>query len=225
MGSVLELVKSSLCLIAVLTLSACGSPLGSIAQAALDRGDASGPNVPTVNRAAVEQADLAVIIVNAPAAGIATVTVAIQQRGDLIVYSSNENRGVVMHGGLVYATLGFGTNLQAVITQQDDPLVANLRPAAWPEQTMRRYQIAQRGVNFGEITANCSVQVGAVQVIDVAGLDREVAPIKETCQTDGDLEFENVHFVDTATGQVWRSAQWTGPMQGILQIDIVEQFE
>ena len=62
-------------------------------------------------------------------------------------------------------------------------------------------------------------------MIDVAGLDREVAPIKETCLTDGDLEFENVHFVDTATGQVWRSAQWTGPMQDILQIDIVEQFE
>jgi hypothetical protein len=225
MGSVLELVKSCLCLAAFLTLSACGSPLGLIAQAALDREDATGPDAPVVNREAIKQADLAVIIVKAPAVGITTVTVAIQKRDDLIIYSSNDNRGVVMHGGLVYATLGFGTNLQAVITQQDDPLVANLRPAAWPETAARRYQIAQRGVDFAEITANCSVQVGPAQVIDVSGLDRNVAQIKETCQTNSDLEFENVHFVDTLTGQVWRSVQWTGPMQGTLQIDIVEQFE
>jgi hypothetical protein len=33
--------------------------------------------------------------------------------------------------------------------------------------------------------------------------------------------FENLHFADLRTGFVWRSIQWLGPQQGLLDLQIV----
>lgn len=181
--------------------------------------------VPRVNRAAIEAADLAAVMVQNPELRLVAVGVAIQKRGPLIVYSANDNRGVTMNGGLIYATLGFGTNLLAVKTQPGDPLVEDLRPADWPARVTRTYQIAQRGTTPAEYTATCQTQAGPSTTVAVIEVPRQVTQMTETCTVPGLPDFTNLHFVDSATGRVWQSLQWTGPTQGAIQVDVIDQFE
>ena len=181
--------------------------------------------VPQVNRAAIEQADLAAVLMLSPSIGLGTVGIAIQLRDGRVVYNSNDNRGVTLEGGLIYSTLGLGTNLQAVTTQDNDPLVREAKAGEWPSQVTRTYYLSQRGPTFAEVTATCRNQVGRNLSIDVVGAQRRVVEVVETCETDTGDSFHNVHYLDAGTGRIWRSSQWTGPVQGNIQVDVIEPFE
>lgn len=225
MGAVLELVMRRIIAAAViLGLTGCAQ-VNAVTQAILDPDATPEMNIPTVNRAAIEQADLAAVLVLSPSTGIVDVAAAIQARDDLILYSSNENRGVSMNGGLISASLGFGTNLQAVTAGPDDPLATNAIPSAWPNRTSRTYFLSQRGPDYQEISTSCSVVVGSASVIEVVGVSRQTIEIAENCATTEGNTFQNMHYVDPQSGKVWRTLQWTGPVQGSLQLDVIEQFE
>lgn len=218
-------MKSLIAASAVLALGGCLATLGQVSQAVLDPAAEPQLQIPTVNRAAIEAADLAAVMMISPSAGIATVGAAIQMREGRINYSANDNRGVTLDGGLVYATLGLGTNLQAVRTQENDPLVNEAPPDNWPAQVTRIYVLSQRGPRYREITATCIPQQGAGSRIDVAGVLRDVIAVSEICQTADGLRFANVHYLDAATSRIWRSSQWTGPRQGNVQVDVIEPFD
>ena len=181
--------------------------------------------IPRVNRAAIEQADLAAVLMLSPQVGIGTVGVAIQMRDARIVYSSNDNRGVTLDGGLIYGTLGLGTNLQAVTTQDDDPLVNETTAQEWPAQVKRTYHLSGRGTSFEQITATCSHQIGRELTIEVVDVNRQVTEVVEICETEDGAAFNNVHYLDAKSSRVWRTSQWTGPDQENIQVDVIEQFD
>ncbi len=208
-----------------MALSGCLGTLGQVREAIMNPDPEVELTIPQVNRAAIEQADLAAVLMISPEAGIATVGIAIQMRDNRIIYNSNENRGVTLDGGLIYATLGLGTNLQAVTTQPNDPLVTEAKAGAWPSEVTRTYHLAQRGTQFAQITTTCRNQVSRQLQIDVVGANRRVTEVVETCKTAGGEAFNNVHYLDAATGRIWRTSQWTGPVQGNIQVDVIDQFE
>lgn len=210
---------------AMLALSGCAASLGQMRDAILNPNPEVAMTVPQVNRAAIEQADLAAILMLSPSIGLGTVGIAIQLRDGRVVYNSNDNRGVTLEGGLIYSTLGLGTNLQAVTTQDNDPLVREAKAGDWPAQVTRTYYLSQRGPTFAEVTATCRNQVGRNLSIDVVGAQRRVVEVVETCETDTGDSFHNVHYLDAGTGRIWRSSQWTGPVQGNIQVDVIEPFE
>ena len=209
----------------IISLSGCLGTLGQMRDAILNPNPEVEMQVPRVNRAAIEQADLAAVLVLSPTIGLGTVGVAIQMRDGRIIYNSNENRGVTLEGGLIYATLGLGTNLQAVTTQSNDPLVTEARAGEWPAEVTRTYYIAQRGTEFAQITATCRNQVGRSLAIDVAEATRQVVEVVEICTTEAGEDFNNVHYLDADTGRIWRTSQWTGPEQTNIQVDVIEQFD
>ncbi|WP_342071634.1 YjbF family lipoprotein [Yoonia algicola] len=221
----MELIKGVFCAGLVFALSGCMGTLGQMRDAIMNPDPEVEMQVPRVNRAAIEQADLAAVLVLSPTIGLGTVGVAIQMREGRIVYNSNENRGVTLEGGLVYATVGLGTNLQAVTTQSNDPLVTEARAGAWPAEVTRTYHIAQRGTAFAQITATCRNQVGRSLSIDVAEVSRQVVEVVETCTTHAGDDFNNIHYLDAGTGRIWRTSQWTGPEQTNIQVDVIEQFD
>lgn len=209
----------------IVSLSGCLGTLGQMRDAILNPNPEVEMRVPRVNRAAIEAADLAAVLVLSPTIGLGSVGVAIQMRDGRIIYNANDNRGITLEGGLVYATLGFGTNLQAVTTQSDDPLVRETRAGAWPAEVTRTYYIAQRGTEFAQITATCRNQVGRSLAIEVAEATRQVVEVVEICTTQAGEDFNNVHYLDADTGRIWRTSQWTGPMQTNIQVDVIEQFD
>lgn len=225
MGGVLELIKPILMLTAACGLSGCGASLGDMTQAVLNPAPEPQMVVPGVNRAAIEDADLAAVMMLNPDTKIATVGIAIQMREGRINYSSNENRGVTLNGGLIYATLGLGTNLQAVMTAPDDPLVQETHPDEWPAQVSRTLFVPQRGSAAEQIETTCTVRVGSTADIEVVGLKRSVVEVVEDCTSNDGTGFANVHALDARTGRVWRTSQWTGPTQGNIQVDVIDQFD
>lgn len=219
------MIKALLAGAMALALSGCMATLGQVGQAIMNPAIDEEMRIPTVNRAAIEAADLAAVMMISPSSNIATVGVAIQMREGRINYSSNDNRGVTLQGGLVYATLGLGTNLQAVRTQADDPLVTEAAVGAWPTEVTRTYVLSQRGTVYREIETRCTNVQGARAQIDVVGVMRDVVEVGEICKTAEGLRFANVHYLDVRSGRIWRTSQWTGPIQGNVQVDVIDQFD
>lgn len=209
----------------ILALSGCLDTLGQMRDAILNPEPEVEMAIPQVNRAAIEQADLAAVLMLSPTIGLGTVGIAIQMRDGRVIYNSNENRGVTLDGGLIYATAGLGTNLQAVTTQSDDPLVTEAKAGTWPQEITRSYNLSQRGTEFAQITATCSNQVGRQLTVDVVGVNRRVTEVVETCTMGDGATFNNVHYLDAGTGRIWRTSQWTGPEQGNIQVDVIDQFD
>ncbi|MEJ8561276.1 YjbF family lipoprotein [Yoonia sp. GPGPB17] len=219
------MIKGILSVSAIMALSGCLGTLGQMRDAILNPDPEVEMTIPQVNRAAIEQADLAAVLMLSPTVGVATVGIAIQMREGRINYSSNENRGVTLEGGLVYATLGLGTNLQAVTAQDNDPLVTEARAGSWPAEVTRTYHLSRRGTAFEQVTMTCGNQVGRNLVIDVASANRNVVEVIETCKTDAGDTVNNIHYLDAGTGRIWRTSQWTGPVQGNIQVDVIDQFD
>jgi len=181
-------------------------------------------SVPRVNRAAIEEADLAAIVVTGEKYGISVVAAAIQMRDGRIVYNANDNRGVTLQGGLVYTTLGFGENLQAVEVAADDPLVTRPKPEDWPARVTRTLRIAGTGPAYTALAVTCDIRRGVAETLDIVQARRETVAMTEICETENGERFANQHFVDPVSGEVWRSLQWTGPDQGYILVDVVEPF-
>ncbi len=219
------MIKGILSVGAIVALSGCLDTLGQMRDAILNPDPEIEMTVPRVNRAAIEQADLAAVLMLSPTVGLGTVGIAIQLRDGRINYSSNENRGVTLEGGLIYATLGLGTNLQAVTTQSNDPLVTEARAGSWPAEVTRTYHLSQRGTDYQQITMTCRNQVGRSAVIDVVEANRSTVEVVETCTTDTGDTVNNIHYLDAGTGRIWRTSQWTGPVQGNIQVDVIDQFD
>lgn len=208
-----------------LVLAGCVGNLGEMTQSLINPAPEPEMAIPRVNRAAIEAADLAAVLMLSPEAKIATVGVAIQMREGRINYSSNENRGVTLDGGLLYATLGLGTNLLAVEAGGNDPLVSEARAEDWPAQVERTYYLPQRGLAPEVMTASCRVIIGEGSREEIVGVTRTVTQVVEDCTNDDGTRFANVHALDARTGRVWRTSQWTGPDQGNVQIDVIDQFD
>lgn len=210
---------------ALLVLAGCGvSPLGTaVIDAVIDGPDPQADRI-TVDRSFFEEQDLAALIVYSASSQIEAVGVAIQKRGTAITYAAAENRSIVMNGSLIQSTRGFGTNLQAVQTSADDPLMQQLGVQDWPERIERTYLFSGRGVDFEAIVVNCTVAIGEPQTVPVAGEDRTDPVVRENCVTDTGEQFRNTHLLDPQTGKIWGSAQWTGPIQGEISLQVIEPF-
>ena len=206
-------------------LSGCLETLVQVRDAVLNPEPEIEMTIPRVNRKAIEDADLAAVLMLSPTIGIGTVGIAVQMRDGRIIYNSNENRSVTLEGGLIYATLGLGTNLQAVTTQANDPLITEARAGHWPAEVTRTYLLSGRGTEPEQIVTTCTNQTSERANVEIASATRDVVAVVETCQTDTGIDFNNIHYLDAGSGRLWRSIQWTGPVQGNLQIDVIEQFD
>ena len=176
-----------------------------------------------ITRAQVDQLGIAMLRVNEPLLARNSLLVGVAANGAQVTYSLKDERRVVMLGGLIQSTYGFGYNLEPIAAGSDDP-VAYFRPLdKWPEAVQRTYALGQHGL--GEtVVATCRFQKGATT--DVAILERglRVVPVVERCQA-GDLNFRNQHLVDATSGFLWSSSQWTGSEQGMLTYEVLEPLE
>jgi hypothetical protein len=208
-------------------LGACAGPVAGIVLGAITGTEDAPAAIPAprINRAAIVQADLAAVFVAAETTGGFAQTIAVAKRGDAITYISPEQRSVVLRGGLISASRGFGKNLQAVETAANDPLVQKTLPAAWPARVTRTYFFAGHGPDYTPVTATCDVGRGGTQSVDVLGVTRTGTAIVETCRTDAGDTFTNTHFISAVSGDAWVTAQWTGPEQGMLTVQIIEPFD
>lgn len=149
--------------------------------------------------------------------------VPLADNGGYLVYQDAARHGVVMHGGLITATQGFGYDLDAVAHQRDDPVFKPTPVAEWPATVTRSYGFSPRGRLPYKIGVVCAFERGVREMIEIVELHFEVVRVSETC-TNPARRFVNTYWVDPGNGFIWKSVQWVGPRIPEMTVEIVRPF-
>lgn len=149
--------------------------------------------------------------------------VPIADNGGYLVYQDTAQRGVVMRGGLITATHGFGYNLDSVAHRRDDPVVSPTPLPQWPASVERSYSFTLRGQIDYEIAVACAFERGVREFIEIVELRFEVVRMVETC-TSPKRQFVNTYWADPDSGFIWKSVQWVGPRIPAMTVEIVRPY-
>lgn len=135
-------------------------------------------------------------------------------------YQDRTRRSVILHGGLLSGTQGFGYDLSAVKTQRDDPVVHQTVPSKWPGTLIRNYQFSLGSADDFQITVTCTVRQVVREQIVIFEIGYDVVRMQEDCMNDR-RTFTNVYWVDPESGFIWRSTQWIGPRVTPLTVEVI----
>lgn len=149
--------------------------------------------------------------------------VPVADNGGFLVYQDVERRGIVMEGGLITGTRGFGYDLDAVAHRIDDPVVVPTPLPEWPAGVERSYGFTLRGVTEYDIAVSCTFERGVREFIEIVELRFEVVRVIETCRNPR-RTFVNTYWVDPDSGFVWKSEQWVGPRVPPMTVEIVRPY-
>ena len=173
-----------------------------------------------ITRAEIDRLGVAMIRTRMADASDPNLLVALRRNGPQVLYVLRADRRLILHGGLIQSTEGFGDNLEPVVVSPTDP-VAYPRPLTdWPDRVVRVYTLSARGPGT-PVTVACDFRRGASGSLVIVGRLHQIVEIEETC-SGPDVAFTNRHQVDPATGDIWASLQWTGPQQGDLFYEVLE---
>ncbi len=177
----------------------------------------------TIDRQTVERLGLAMVRLTVPSSGTYSLVTGKSMRAGRVTYIGANNRTLVFHGHLLVSTHGYGTDMNPVAPHAGDP-VAFPRPLRdWPGSAKRTYNFNPRGPQARSETVTCTYRDTGPQEVTILGTRHATVRMREDCASDT-RSFTNVYNVD-AGGQVWQSAQWTGPMQGYAKIEVLEPLD
>jgi hypothetical protein len=212
-----------------LTLAACSNgQVNPIVDAAVqeilpgERAEPEAPRTP-VTRAALTRADVAAIRVGLQGDPTRTLLFAASENGGYVTYSSVLRQNFTLRGSWITGIRGVGWDLLSAASSRPDPLVAPIPPGQWPARVERRYWFPAFNPGGRLETFDCRFSFGETQEIVIVETRHQGVLVTETCEGPSGA-FENLHFADVRTGFVWRSLQWVGPQQGIIDLEMVVPF-
>lgn len=216
--------------LAAFTLASCSSNgTDSVISAVVDNigsgneAEAVQDPAESITRAQIDSLGVALIRVRERSTGEQKLLVAFRKSGPQITYVLRSERRLVLHGGLIQSTFGFGDNLAPLGVSDHDPIAFPRPIAEWPQTIVRDYDLSNRGV--GMLTrVECKFIPGPIGVLDIVGRELVVQTVGEEC-AGGGIEFANRYDVDPKNGYIWQSEQWTGATQGALIYEVLEPLE
>ena len=173
-----------------------------------------------ITREAVIRADVAMIRARLVDDESPTYLLAASNNGGYITYASQLRQTMTLRGSRVTATRGLGWDLLSSTASSPDPLVQAIPVSRWPAEVTRTFEFPSDSPSGRIDTYTCRFERGAAREFVIVQQRHQGIEVGETC-TGPAGSFENLHFADAATGQVWRSLQWTGPRQGLIDLEIV----
>ncbi len=177
----------------------------------------------TISREQIEKLGVAMLRVQETRPASANLLVALRKSEMQVTYVLRSDRRLILHGGLIQSTDGFGDNLEPILVSAADPIAFPRPLARWPQNVQRTYTVSQRGP--GEPSnLTCNFEKGSQRQIEIIEKRISIQEVTETCKGDGQ-SFVNRHDVDAKTGFIWRSSQWTGPNQGMLTYEVLEPLD
>jgi len=180
---------------------------------------AAGP----VTREQITRADVATIRARLVGDQRPTFLFAASDNGGYVTFASSIRQTLTLRGSWITASRGLGWDLLSATSSRPDPLVTPIPPGSWPAMVRRSYEFHAFAPQGRIESFECRYELGAVRdVVILQRLHRGVE-IAETCVGET-RSFENLHFADAATGFVWRSLQWLGPQQGLIDLELVEPY-
>lgn len=215
-------------LIALAAAGCSNEGLNPIVGAAIDEvnpmGGGDAPASPgqqrRITRESVTRADVATIRARLVEEERPTYLLAASNNGGYITYASALRQTITLAGTQITATRGLGFDLLSATSSASDPLRRPVPVTNWPAEVTRSFEFPANGPRGRIATYSCRFERGEPREIVILEQRHRGIEMTEIC-TGPDGSFENLHLADAATGQVWRSLQWTGPRQGLLDLEIV----
>jgi hypothetical protein len=215
---------------ALLALAACSNgQVNPIVDAAVQEilpgeraPEEAGPRT-RLTRAALTRADVAAIRVGLAGDPSRTLLFAASENGGYITYSSALRQNFTLRGSQITGVRGVGWDLLSASSSRPDPLAAPIAPGRWPREVERRYWFPAFDPEGRLETYRCRFDFGEVQEIVIVEVRHRGVAVTETCEGEFGA-FENLHFADIDSGLVWRSLQWVGPQQGLIDLEILVPF-
>lgn len=133
------------------------------------------------------------------------------ENGAMRSYQTPDQRGVVLRGGLLAATRGFGRDLMSSDTEEVGRLIRAAQAGAAPR--VQRY-LDGAGTER-PLPMRCTVTPGAV--VDQGGL--QARQVTEHCEGSG-AKIDNLYLVAEG-GRILASQQWAGPGLGTLILQVL----
>ncbi len=221
--------------LSLVALTACGSGgKDPIVQAALsEAGGFWGKTKPAqeisqapraVTRADIIRADTAAIQARLESDPTPTLMYAASANGGYVTYVSPLRQEVTLHGtAQITGTRGLGTDLVSAWSSAPDPLARPMPVSRWPARVKRVYELPGEGPQGLVQSFDCTFERGEPAEMTILQIRYTGVQISETC-VGASGTFENLHFVDPASGTIWRSLQWVGPKMELLDLQILEPF-
>ncbi len=104
-----------------------------------------------------------------------------------------------------------------------DPLAAAIPPSRWPGRVQRVYELPGEGPQGEVLSFDCTFEPPVRAEMTILDVHYSGVNISEDCVGPSG-KFENLHFVDAASGVVRRSLQWVGPKMDLLDLQILEPY-
>ena len=228
------LAVKRLCLVVcAVALTACSSgqgpsPAGLVlskvkARFSSDKDDKPKPTGGGLTREVIDNSGGSAIYIKVRGDEARTFMTAISIHGGYVTFISQFAQSVTLRGSFVTASRGMGADLLSASSSAGDPLVQATPVADWPAEVTRQYSFPGQGPRGTVMTFTCTPRVGAELQYEIVEVIHDLVTVTETCRNTA-MEFENTHYADVQTGFVWRSRQWLGPVQGWLDLEVIEPY-
>ena len=212
------------------TVAACAQRQANLIQQVLELGaneltrDDPQAN-PLPSRAELDEIPYPMIAISrsdSPATGI---VIAVTANADgYATYQDQTRRSVILRGGQVSGTQGFGYDLSAIKGQRNDPVVRRTPVADWPDRLIRNYQFSLQSTPDFQITVVCTLQPVVREQVVIFEIAQDVMRVQEDCRNDT-RQFSNTYWADPDTGFIWKSTQWIGPRVTPLTVEVIRPLK
>lgn len=141
---------------------------------------------------------------------------------EFVTFASQLQQTMTLQGSLITGTRAIGYDMLSLRTDAGDPVTVLTPPEEWLRSLNRDYRFTGDTPGGRLISVRCRFTKGPEHELEL--LDKTFATTIMTVRCAGDgVRFTNYHMVQ-ADGQILTSAQWLGPDQGMVEIDILEPF-
>lgn len=139
-----------------------------------------------------------------------------------VTYASQLQQTMTLNGSLITASRAIGYDMLSMRSDPNDPVVVPTPPEDWPARVTRDYRFTGDTPGGQQISVRCKFVKGPAFELELLDMTFDTTLMQGQCRGD-DQRFTNIHHV-LDDGQILRSAQWLGPDQGMVEIDILEPF-
>lgn len=139
-----------------------------------------------------------------------------------VTFASQLQQTMTLQGSLITASRAIGYDMLSVRTDAGDPVTVLTQPDNWRASVTRDYRFTGDTPGGRLISVTCRFSKGPAFELELLDKSFDTTIMQSQCTGDGQ-RFTNFHLVQE-NGQILRSAQWLGPDQGMVEIDILEPF-
>ncbi len=142
--------------------------------------------------------------------------------GPYVTYASQLQQTMTLQGSLITASRAIGYDMLSLRTDDGDPVTVPTPPDDWQRSVTRDYRFTGDTPGGRLISVTCRFSKGPEFALDLLDKTFDTTIMQVHCAGDG-VQFTNFHMVQP-DGQILTSAQWLGPDQGMIEIDVLEPY-